>query len=226
MKRRLAEYDPPVWSGIFGNSNPVDIEIGIGNGSFMAPFCTAHPERNLIGVEIDGFYAKKADRKLIQSSPVNARLLIGDAKLLVWRLIGPKSIENIYINYPDPWFKRRRLKRRVVNAGSLRMLAEKMTGILTVVTDDPEYREWVLDAVRECACFETAFSDGFVTALDGYFSTKYEKKWKAQGKTCYYMKFKKTQHPVLDAEEYIATQNLRFPLNKLASELSRLAVAS
>ncbi len=212
---QLVRHNRPVlWNEIFGNEHPIDLEIGIGNGSFLVPFAKDHPSRNIVGIEIEGFYVKKANRKLIRHEISNARLLIGDAKFLTWRLFGDASIENVYINYPDPWFKKRHKKRRLVNPVSLRMLALKMRSELTIATDDEEYRDWVIESIDETRCFDHVFPGVYVRELEGYYPTKYEKKWKDQGKSVFYMKFKKRQDPEIDWEEYIRTQNLQFTLNK------------
>lgn len=219
IKRRLIEDDPLDWPTIFGNMNPMDLEIGIGNGSFLVPFCAQNKLRNMVGIEIDGFYLKKADRKLHQTGLTNGRLLIGDAKLFTWRLFGKETIADVYINYPDPWFKKRRLKRRVINTLMLQMLATRMTGVLTIATDDADYRDWVFEAIRDSGCWESLIPEGFSSQLEGYIQTKYERKWKAMGKPCYYMRYRKTTNPVFSMDHYITEQNLQFPLRKYAEEL-------
>lgn len=205
---------PVLWQDVFENTNLLDLEIGIGNGSFLVPFAKDHSQRNIVGIEIEGGYVKKADQKLLKQDISNARLLIGDAKFLTWKLFADESIEDIYINYPDPWFKKRHKKRRLINPISLRMLALKMRSVLTIATDDEEYRDWVVSSINETCCFETEFPNTYVTELADYYSTKYEKKWKDQGKPVFYMKFRKKRNPEIDWNEYIQTQNLQFTLDK------------
>ncbi|MBL7994180.1 tRNA (guanosine(46)-N7)-methyltransferase TrmB [bacterium] len=214
VNRLIREGVPVLWQDVFENTNPLDLEIGIGNGSFLVPFAKDHPDRNMIGIEIEGVYLKKANKKLVKQAVANARLLIGDAKFLTWKLFADESIEDVYINYPDPWFKKRHKKRRLINPISLRMLALKMRSILTIATDDEEYRDWVIASIKETQCFEPMLPKIFVTDLENYYPTKYEKKWKDQGKPVFYMKFRKKRNPEMDWSEYIETQNLQFTLNK------------
>lgn len=215
VKRLIQEGVPVDWQDVFENRYPLDLEIGIGNGSFLVPFAKDHPDRNMVGIEIEGVYLKKANKKLIKQAISNARLLIGDAKFLTWKLFADESIEDVYINYPDPWFKKRHKKRRLINPISLRLLALKMRSILTIATDDEEYRDWVIASIKETQCFEPMLQKIFVTELENYYPTKYEKKWKDQGKPVFYMKFRKNQNPEIDWAEYIETQNLQFTLNKV-----------
>jgi tRNA (guanine-N7-)-methyltransferase len=214
IKQFIRTGAPVLWQDFFGNTSPLDLEIGIGNGSFLVPFARDHLERNIVGIEIEGFYVKKANKKLLKNDLTNGRLLIGDAKFLAWKLFADESIEDVYINYPDPWFKKRHKKRRLINVFSLRMLALKMKSVLTIATDDEEYRDWVIGSIQETGCYEALFPEVYVNELDNYYSTKYEKKWKEQGKPVFYMKFKKIRNPEMNWDEYIETQNLRFTLNK------------
>ncbi|MBL7959565.1 tRNA (guanosine(46)-N7)-methyltransferase TrmB [bacterium] len=215
VKRLIQEGVPVDWQDVFENKYPLDLEIGIGNGSFLVPFAKDHPNRNMVGIEIEGVYLKKANKKLIKQALSNARLLIGDAKFLTWKLFADESIEDVYINYPDPWFKKRHKKRRLINPISLRLLALKMRSILTIATDDEEYRDWVIASIKETQCFEPLLPKIFVTELENYYPTKYEKKWKDQGKQVFYLKFRKNRNPEIDWAEYIETQNLQFTLKKV-----------
>lgn len=215
IERRIPETRPVDWPAEFQNDNPVDLEIGIGNGSFLVPFAKDHPERNMIGIEIDGLYLKKADRKLVRQNIPNARLMIGDAKLLVWSLIADEAVDNLYLHFPDPWFKKRHKKRRMINPLTLRMFARKIRSSLIVSTDDGEYKDWVLECIPESRCFENAFPAPWVEKLDVHYMTKYEKKWRAEGKQIFFMKFNKTKHPDINNNEYVVSQNLSFPLSKL-----------
>lgn len=225
VKRLIQEGVPVDWQDVFENRYPLDLEIGIGNGSFLVPFAKDHPDRNMVGIEIEGVYLKKANKKLIKQAISNARLLIGDAKFLTWKLFADESIEDVYINYPDPWFKKRHKKRRLINPISLRLLALKMRSILTIATDDEEYRDWVIASIKETQCFEPMLPKIFVTELENYYPTKYEKKWKDQGKPVFYMKFRKNQNPEIDWAEYIETQNLQFTLNKVMGHHHRMKSA-
>jgi tRNA (guanine-N7-)-methyltransferase len=218
IEQRIIRNAPIDWRTEFQNDNPIDLEIGIGNGSFLVPFANDHPDRNIIGIEIDGLYLKKADRKLVRQNISNARLIIGDAKLLVWSLIGDETIDNLYVHFPDPWFKKRHIKRRMINAITLRLFARKIRSALTVSTDDPEYKDWVLECVPESGCFENAFTTPWVESLDGHYMTKYEKKWRAEGKPIYFMKFLKSNQPAINTDEYILSQNLGFPISRLQAK--------
>ena len=82
------------WRAIFGHDRPVDLEIGIGTGSFILPWALDHPDRNMIGIELVGQYLRKADRKLRTRRLTNVRLLLGNAKLYIWKLIAPNAIEH------------------------------------------------------------------------------------------------------------------------------------
>lgn len=217
---------PLNWPAIFGNDRPLDLEIGIGNGSFLIPFAAAHPDRNIVGIEIDGYYLKKADRRLVRQQLSNARLMIGDAKLLLWGLFPDEAIEDLYLLFPDPWFKKRHKKRRMIQPITIRLFARKIRRYLNVSTDDEEYKDWVLECISASGCFTNAYEVPFVDKPEEHYPTKYEKKWRQEGKPVYYMRFRKTRVPEVDDEEYIRTQNLHFALSRLREKWDTQSVLS
>lgn len=216
IKNQIADGKPISWPDVFARKAPLDLEIGIGNGSFLVPFAEAHPERNIVGIDIEAEFVVKADRKLSRLGLTNARLLIGDAKLYLYKLFADRGVENLYIHFPDPWFKKRHKKRRLINPVFLKLAARRISGKVRVATDDEEYRDWVVEAMSGASCFDSGPAWLDQPASD-YFPTKYEKKWRSEGKPVYYMDFEKRVDPILDEEEYIDSQNLRYPLSKIVS---------
>lgn len=220
--RKLLDNEWIDWENEFSNANPVDLEIGIGNGSFLIPYAASHPGRNIIGIEIDGSYLKKADKRCVRQNLYNVRLLIGDAKLLVWKLIPDRTLSGLYIHFPDPWFKKRHKKRRLINPLTINLFARKINDYLTITTDDGEYKDWVKECIENTSCFQPVYPSFWIHDPEDHFETKYERKWKAQGKTIYYMKFKKISHPNLDGDVYRHTQNLDYPMKKLKEKFNIL----
>jgi len=73
------------------------------------------------------------------------------------------------------------------------LLAKRLKdgGLISVTTDHPEFRDFVIESVLDSGFFESVYPNGFTTENPGYYPTKYEQKWRSQGKEIYYMKFKK-----------------------------------
>ena len=138
----LDQFEPPLsWPAVFGNDNPVEVEIGSGKGLFLTNAATAHPDRNFFGIEIARKYARRAAERAAKRSLGNIRVLPGDALLFLHKYVPDASLDAVHVYFPDPWWKARHRKRRVF-AEPLVVDMErtlKPEGDLHVVTDVEEY---------------------------------------------------------------------------------------
>jgi tRNA (guanine-N7-)-methyltransferase len=145
----------PDWRSDFGRVAPLELEIGPGRGGFALHHAAAHPEIDLVCIE-----TRRADCELIrarmaQRGLTNLLVLQGDAKLLVPRLFPNGSLAALYVHFPDPWWKKRHNKRRMVDvelAARMRGLLEP-SGVVDFRTDVRAYAE---------AAIETWEAAGFV----------------------------------------------------------------
>jgi tRNA (guanine-N7-)-methyltransferase len=106
----------PDWRREFGREAPLELEIGPGSGAFALDHAVRHPEIGLVAIEI-----RRSDCELIRARASrrglrNLLVLQGDAKLLVPRLFPPQSLAALHVQFPDPWWKTRHHKRRMVDA--------------------------------------------------------------------------------------------------------------
>ena len=99
------------WSLKFGNKNPIMLEIGMGKGDFIIGMAKAHPEWNFIGIEKYESVLVRAVEKLEKEDITNVRVMAVDAKNLE-EYFG-NEIDTIYLNFSDPWPKKRHFKRRL-----------------------------------------------------------------------------------------------------------------
>ena len=107
------------WDAVFGRSAPLHVEIGCGNGFFLSSFAAAHPEYNVIGLEIRYKRTVLSTRKLLTAGVQNARVVRYDATCLE-DLFEPASLSGLYVNHPDPWPKDRHEKHRLIALPFLR----------------------------------------------------------------------------------------------------------
>ena len=131
---------------------PVEVEIGPGRGAFALDHAALHPERLLIAIE-----TRRADCELIRGRAAkrglsNLEVLQGDAKLLLPRLFPPGSLAAVHVQFPDPWWKTRHHKRRMIDVALAALLRRLLAPGARVDfrTDVPAYfreavRTW-LDA--------------------------------------------------------------------------------
>ena len=105
----------PDWKRDFGRAAPLELEIGPGRGAFALDHAARHPEIDLVVIE-----ARRSDCELIRARALkrglrNLMVLHGDARLLLPRLFPPRSLAGLHVQFPDPWWKRRHYKRRLVD---------------------------------------------------------------------------------------------------------------
>ena len=97
------------WSNVFGNKNPIHIEIGMGKGDFIIGMAMKYPNINFIGIEMYDTVLMYAVKKLEELDLPNLRLIRMDANDI--DKVFKKEISLIYLNFSDPWPKNRNAKR-------------------------------------------------------------------------------------------------------------------
>ena len=101
------------WNKVFKNDNPIHIEIGMGKGTFIKEMALAFPSINFIGIEkFDGVVAR-AINNINENIPNNLRIIKTDA--INVKDIFDHEIDTIYLNFSDPWPKKRQIKRRLTS---------------------------------------------------------------------------------------------------------------
>ena len=183
---------------LFGREAAVTLEIGFGNGEYLARSALAHPERNFLGLEIHWGSVRRTLRRLHQEEIANVRVIQVDVQLAVRRLFAPASFQDWVALFPCPWPKRTHVKFRLFSRDFMRnlnpLLISGARGL--VVTDDPPLRDYILaqkDTGWECR----------LEVVPARYNTKYERRWSGQGQQEFYeLHFRKTQElPPYPAEE-------------------------
>ncbi len=137
--------------GWFGRAAPLEVEIGTGKGLFLATAAATQPAHNFLGLEIAEAYARHAAGRLAQTALANARLVHGDAQQFLAEWLPAASALAVHVYFPDPWWKKRHRKRRVLNPAVLNQVARILVddGRLHFWTDVEEYYQTTLALVAE-----------------------------------------------------------------------------
>ena len=102
------------WKDVFGNNNPIHIEIGCGKGDFAIGMAKAFPDINFIAIEKFESVLIRASEKTLACDLPNLKLVHYDA-IVLGEIFENGEIDNIYLNFSDPWPKNRHAKRRLTS---------------------------------------------------------------------------------------------------------------
>jgi len=187
-----AVSETPDWKAVFGRGAPLEVDIGFGKGEFLLELSVRHPEVDYVGIEYSRKRALKLRDKLVRLDRRNVRLVYGDASFLVPHLFGPGSVRAFTINFPDPWPKRRHHKRRLVSRAFGETLARAMApeGTITLATDFRPYAEQILEELSGVPGLVPEFGGGFAESLSDRVETLYERKFREEGRTNHYLRFR------------------------------------
>ena len=97
------------WNNIFGNDNPVEIDLGCGDGGFLVTYAQVHPKINLFGTERLMGRLNKIIRKQAQLQINNLKVARIESSYFIKYLVPPNSLSAIHLYFPDPWPKKRHL---------------------------------------------------------------------------------------------------------------------
>ncbi|MHB8972576.1 MAG: tRNA (guanosine(46)-N7)-methyltransferase TrmB [Pirellulaceae bacterium] len=150
----LADKDLPVpWSAeqLFGRRAPLEIEVGSGKGLFLAHATAAVPDHDFLGIEISRKYARFAAARLAGQVCENGKVVHGDGVQIFHDRLLDESVEAVHVYFPDPWWKLRHRKRRVMHAGFLSDVQRVLRpgGVLHFWTDVQEYFDTTLELIRQ-----------------------------------------------------------------------------
>lgn len=179
-------FEPEVykgkWNTVFGNENPLYLEIGSGKGSFITKMSKIEPNKNFVGVEMETNAFAYAARKIAEEECFNVRGISGNAENLL-DVFGANEVDRIYINFCNPWPKKRHHKRRLTHPRFLEKYKTfmKPDAEIRLKTDDRPFFEDSLEYFEECG-FEVLLCT-FDMKLEDYpdnIVTEYEAKWRSR----------------------------------------------
>ncbi|MDR1492829.1 MAG: tRNA (guanosine(46)-N7)-methyltransferase TrmB [Planctomycetaceae bacterium] len=189
---------PQTWNqaALFGSVAPLELEIGSGRGLFITQVSAAIPNRHFLGVEISKKYAAHCASLIAQKQLSNAVMIYGDAYLVLKDYLPDESLTAVHIYFPDPWWKRRHRKRRIVCESVIELVWRRLVvgGKLHFWTDVEEYFLAGLKSIAAVSGFERFLESPDKTNAeqikqsDGYnfdYRTHFERRTLGHGETVY-----------------------------------------
>jgi tRNA (guanine-N7-)-methyltransferase len=181
-------------ANFFGRSAPLEVELGSGKGLFISSAAAAHPEINFLGLEVARKYALHAAARLVQRGLKNARMVFGDGLCVFRECLTADSVAAVHVYFPDPWWKARHRKRRVMNAEFLghALRALVPTGRLHFWTDVKEYFETTLELIAAVSPLEGPFAvDEQAPQHELDYRTHFERRMRLHGLPVYRAEYRK-----------------------------------
>ena len=173
------------WSQIFGNNNPVHIEIGMGKGRFITTLASMNPDINYVGIEKYSSVLLRAVEKQDELCLPNLRFLRMDAENIT-SVFGKEEVDRIYLNFSDPWPKDRHAKRRLTSRQFFARYDEilKSNGRVEFKTDNRPLFDFSVEEVNEAGwklsvCTYDLHNDEKL--VEGNVMTEYEERFSSQG---------------------------------------------
>lgn len=152
------EQLPRPWdaAALFGRAAPLEIEVGSGKGLFLRTAAAAQPEVDFLGIEVVRKYAEFTAAGLSKAGLRNAMIVAGDGLRIFQELIPDNSLAAVHVYFPDPWWKMRHRKRRVMRESFLRDVERTLLrgGSLHFWTDVEEYFQTTLELLPTCTTLE------------------------------------------------------------------------
>jgi len=179
---------PINWAELFGNDHPVELEIGIGKGTFLVEQARARPEVNFFGIEWARWFWRYASDRLRRNNCLNARTVRAEASFFLTEFVPDASLSVLHIYFPDPWPKARHHKRRLIQPRFMPLVQRilKPGGRLQVVTDHQGYFQESIEPSIHGSELEVIDYNTPGTAGEGEFvGTNFERKYRREGRPFY-----------------------------------------
>ncbi|MBR1582644.1 MAG: tRNA (guanosine(46)-N7)-methyltransferase TrmB [Spirochaetales bacterium] len=184
LKEHFYEYaivynhnKPMDFEAIFGNKNPVIIEIGFGMGESTLKIAKENPDRNYIGIEVFLYGFSKLLANASKENLSNLRLMRFDAVQVLQDMVPDNSVDGFHVFFPDPWPKKRHHKKRLIQVPFAELLASKLKsgGYIYCVTDWEDYANQMLEVFGKVDILSNPYN-GFAPQVPWRPETGFERK--------------------------------------------------
>ena len=178
---------------IFGNNNPIVLDIGFGMGDEIIDFSTKNTTKNVLGIEMYKPAIGNLLKNIYEKNIKNIRIIECDAYCVLNYMIPDESIYEIHIYFPDPWPKKKHLKRRLFNVQFAEIIARKLkiNGEIKCATDNSNYAEQIVSALSNQKFLQN-MNDRYGNRPKNRIISKFEKKAFNNGSKIFEISFQRS----------------------------------
>ena len=198
LSRQLKRFEdlPSPWDAqrLFGRRESLEVEVGSGKGLFLRTAAAARPATDFLGIELARTYAEYAAARLIKAGLPNAVVVSADALRIFAELLPEQSLAAVHVYFPDPWWKQRHRKRRVMREAFLGDVERTLQtgGSLHFWTDVEEYYRSTLDLLATTTHLEGPLPVAQTDPLHEMdYRTHFERRTRLQGAAVFRAEFRK-----------------------------------
>jgi len=178
----------------FPSDRPVCVEFCSGNGDWIIERAIANPSKFWIAVEMQFERVRKIWSKMHNQSVENLLIVCGKAQEFTKYYLPKTSVDEVYVNFPDPWPKERHAKHRLIQSEFIELLSGvvKNQGVVTYATDDPPYSKQMIQVMLSDPNWKHLFPEPYyVQNWDDYGHSWFRNLWKEKGRDFFYMQFER-----------------------------------
>ena len=182
------------YAQVFGNDNPVVLEIGFGMGKSLVEMAKNAPELNYIGVEVHRPGVGACIGLAVEQAANNLKVYEHDAIEILADCIPDNSLTTVQLFFPDPWHKKKHHKRRIVKPEFVETIRQKLKvgGVFHMATDWENYAECMLEDMQSAPGYENlSVTNDYVPRPDNRPLTKFENRGQRLGHGVWDIQFKK-----------------------------------
>ncbi|OOE40398.1 tRNA (guanosine(46)-N7)-methyltransferase TrmB [Salinivibrio kushneri] len=183
------------WLQVFGNDNPVVLEIGFGMGASLVEMAKNAPEKNFVGIEVHTPGVGACLMAAREAGVTNLRVMCHDAVEVFEQMLPKDSLDTVQLFFPDPWHKKRHHKRRIVQLPFAEMVRDKLKvgGVFHMATDWENYAEHMIDVMEAAPHYQNVAQEGlYVPRPDDRPLTKFEQRGQRLGHGVWDIKYTRT----------------------------------
>ncbi len=194
----LLEFDamprPSTSTTVFARPAPLEVEVGSGKGLFLRTAAAAGPQHCFLGCESVCKYARFAAAALAKRGLTNAKVVIGDAMRLFAERLPDDSVAAVHVYFPDPWWKKRHRKRRVMQESFVRDVERVLQsgGVLHFWTDVAEYHRTATETLAAQTQLDGPYPvEELPAEHDMDYRTHFERRTRRHGEEVFRSEFRK-----------------------------------
>ncbi|MBX7245877.1 MAG: tRNA (guanosine(46)-N7)-methyltransferase TrmB [Candidatus Sumerlaeaceae bacterium] len=188
----LPELEQPLdYARLFGRNAPTELEIGAGRCDFLLGYAPTKPGVNFIGLERKVVILRRAVNKLRRTDISNIVLIAAEARHTLESYFPPASLQAVHIYFPDPWPKKKHLRRRIIDSAMPARLARIIApnGFLHLRTDHENYFRAMEEVMSGTTDFQPISPPPDLVAV----KTAFEAAFLREGKPIYHASFQRRE---------------------------------